>query len=95
MKALRRYVPAFGTHHVVVILANGLTLPPLFFGQGGVRAFFSALKEVCSSGNPPSSAGSASTSLQYFQISNIVANRHDCMYVKRVYVLTFHVLFGH
>lgn len=47
VKALRRYVPAFGTHHVVVILANGLTLPPLFFGQGGVRAFFSALKEVC------------------------------------------------
>lgn len=45
VKALRKYLPAFGSHHVVVILSNGLTLPPLFFGQGGVRAFFSALKE--------------------------------------------------
>lgn len=46
VKALRKYMPAFGSHHVVVILSNGLTLPPLFFGQGGVRAFFSTLKEV-------------------------------------------------
>ena len=51
VKALRKYVPAFGTHHVVVILASGLTLPPLFFGHGGVRAFFCALKEVRPSGS--------------------------------------------
>ncbi len=46
VQALRKAVPSFGTHHVVVVLGNGLTLPPLFFGQGGVRAMFSALKQV-------------------------------------------------
>lgn len=45
VQALRKHVPSFGTHHVVVVLGNGLTLPPLFFGQGGVRAMFSALKQ--------------------------------------------------
>ena len=32
---------------MVVVLGNGLTLPPLFFEQGGVRSMFSALKQVC------------------------------------------------
>lgn len=46
VQALRKHVPSFGTHHVVVVLGNGLTLPPLFFTQGGVRAMFAALKQV-------------------------------------------------
>jgi Rab-binding domain (RBD) len=46
VQALRKHVPSFGTHHVVAVLGNGLTLPPLFFTQGGVRAMFAALKQV-------------------------------------------------
>lgn len=48
VKAVRKYAPSFGTQHIVLVLANGLTLPPLYFTAGGVRALFASLKEVCS-----------------------------------------------
>ena len=44
--AVRKHAPSFGTQHIVLVLANGLTLPPLYFTAGGVRALFAALKEV-------------------------------------------------
>ena len=44
--AVRKHAPSFGTQHIVLVLANGLTLPPLYFTSGGVRALFAALKEV-------------------------------------------------
>lgn len=47
VKAVRKHAPSFGTQHIVMVLTNGLTLPPLYFTAGGVRALFSALKEVC------------------------------------------------
>ncbi|BDA49286.1 TBC1 domain family member 15 [Coccomyxa sp. Obi] len=47
VKAVRKHAPSFGTQHIVVVLTNGLTLPPLYFTAGGVRALFSALKEHC------------------------------------------------
>lgn len=46
VKAVRKHAPSFGTQHIVMVLTNGLTLPPLYFTAGGVRALFSALKEV-------------------------------------------------
>jgi hypothetical protein len=46
VKAVRKHAPSFGTQHIVLVLTNGLTLPPLYFTAGGVRALFSALKEV-------------------------------------------------
>ena len=46
MRALRRHTPSLGGQHVVLVLASGLTLPPLTFSAGGVKAFFAALKQV-------------------------------------------------
>ena len=46
VKAVRKHAPAWGTQHVVLVLNNGLTLPPLYFAAGGVKSLFSALKEV-------------------------------------------------
>ena len=47
VKAIRKHAPSFGTQHVVLVLSNGLTLPPLYFTSGGVKGLFSALREVC------------------------------------------------
>ena len=47
VKAIRRHTPSFGWQYIVLVLVNGLTLPPLYFGTGGVRALFTALKQVC------------------------------------------------
>ena len=47
VKAIRKHTPSFGWQYIVVVLTNGLTLPPLYFGNGGVRALFTALKQVC------------------------------------------------
>ena len=46
VKAVRKHAPSWGTQHVVLVLNNGLTLPPLYFAHGGIKALFSALKEV-------------------------------------------------
>ena len=46
VKAIRKHAPSFGWQYIVLILVNGLTLPPLYFGTGGVRALFAALKQV-------------------------------------------------
>ena len=46
VKAIRKHAPSFGTQHVVLVLSNGLTLPPLYFTNGGVKGLFSALREV-------------------------------------------------
>ena len=45
-QAVRKHVPKWGWQHIVLVLSNGLTLPPFYFGNGGVRALFTALKEV-------------------------------------------------
>ena len=46
VKAIRKHAPSFGTQHVVLVLSNGLTLPPLYFTNGGVKGLFSALREA-------------------------------------------------
>ena len=46
VKAVRKHAPSFGWQYIVLVLVNGLTLPPLYFGTGGVRALFAALKQV-------------------------------------------------
>ncbi len=46
VKAIRKHAPSFGWQYIVLVLVNGLTLPPLYFGTGGVRALFAALKQV-------------------------------------------------
>ena len=46
MRALRRHTPALGGQHIVLVLSSGLTLPPLTFSAGGVKAFFAALKQA-------------------------------------------------
>ncbi|DBB08963.1 TPA: hypothetical protein ACH3X3_007597 [Trebouxia sp. C0006] len=45
VKAVRKHAPSFGWQYIVLVLVNGLTLPPLYFGTGGVRALFAALKQ--------------------------------------------------
>ncbi|KAK9861400.1 hypothetical protein WJX84_009930 [Apatococcus fuscideae] len=37
--------PSFGWQHIVIILQNGLTLPPFYFSNGGIKALFAALKQ--------------------------------------------------
>lgn len=60
IKAIRRHTPPLGWHHIVVVLVSGLTLPPLYFYKGGVKALISTLKQVgpqrccCTSLLPPS-----------------------------------------
>ena len=46
LKAMRKQTPKLGNHHIVLVLKNGLTLPPFYFSGGGVRALFSSLKQV-------------------------------------------------
>ena len=46
VRALRRHTPALGGQHIVLVLGSGLTLPPLTFSAGGVKAFFAALKQA-------------------------------------------------
>ena len=46
VKAVRKHTPSFGWQYIVLVLVNGLTLPPLYFGTGGVRALFATLKQV-------------------------------------------------
>ena len=46
VKAIRKHIPSFGWQYIVLVLVNGLTLPPLYFGTGGVKALFAALKQV-------------------------------------------------
>ena len=53
IKALKKCIPSFGWHSVVVVLFDGTTLPPLYFEQGGVRGFFSTLKQVGTVPSPP------------------------------------------
>lgn len=45
-KAISKHTPKLGAHHIVLVLRNGLTLPPFYFGSGGVRAMLSILKQV-------------------------------------------------
>lgn len=53
IKAIRKTVPTIGWHYICVVLVNGLTLPPLYFNNGGVRAFLAALKQVSIPPPPP------------------------------------------
>jgi hypothetical protein len=46
IKAITKRTPKLGWHYLCIIRVNGLTLPPLYFNNGGVRAFISVLKEV-------------------------------------------------
>lgn len=43
--ALTRHTPPLGWHYLVVVLGSGVTLPPLFFHQGGVRELLRCLKQ--------------------------------------------------
>lgn len=45
IKAIRKHAPSFGWQYIIVVLTNGLTLPPLYFSAGGVRGLISALKQ--------------------------------------------------
>lgn len=45
IKAIRRHTPPLGWHYIVMVLVSGLTLPPLFFHQGGVRQLLRVLKQ--------------------------------------------------
>ena len=46
VKAIRKHAPSFGAQYIALVLTNGLTLPPLYFSRGGVRALMSTLKQV-------------------------------------------------
>ena len=46
IKAIRKVTPTLGWHYLVMVLASGVTLPPLYFHTGGIKALISALKQV-------------------------------------------------
>ena len=46
VKAICKHTPSFGWQYIIVVLGNGLTLPPLYFSTGGVKGLMSALKQV-------------------------------------------------
>ena len=46
IKALRKHTPTLGWHYLLVILNNGVTLPPLYFHKGGIRNLISIIKQV-------------------------------------------------
>ncbi|KAK9815964.1 hypothetical protein WJX74_004614, partial [Apatococcus lobatus] len=60
VKAIRKHTSTFASQHIVIILQNGLTLPPFYFNNGGVKALFAALKQHA---NLVKSAGEADTYL--------------------------------
>ncbi|CAD7701447.1 unnamed protein product [Ostreobium quekettii] len=45
IKAITRQTPTIGYHTMIIVLNSGLTLPPLYFYNGGVRSLISALRE--------------------------------------------------
>ncbi|MEW5299530.1 MAG: hypothetical protein WDW36_002538 [Sanguina aurantia] len=45
IRALRKHTPTLGWHTVVFVLSNGVTLPPLYFLKGGVKALMLVLKQ--------------------------------------------------
>lgn len=45
IKAITRQTPTLGYHSMIIVLNSGLTLPPLYFNNGGVRSLISALRE--------------------------------------------------
>ena len=48
IKALHRHSPPLGFQSVTITLLTGVSLPPLHFHHGGVKAFFSALRQHAS-----------------------------------------------
>ena len=46
IRAICKHTPSFGWQYIIVVLGNGLTLPPLYFSTGGVKGLMSALKQV-------------------------------------------------
>lgn len=73
VKAIRKHAPSFGWQYIVLVLVNGLTLPPLYFGTGGVRALFAALKQV----HQPTG---------HQVLTSCAATLHSCLTLCRVYI---------
>eukprot|EP00884_Botryococcus_braunii_P015793 jgi/Botrbrau1/2898/Bobra.0036s0039.2 len=48
VKSIQKHAPSFGWQYIVVVLNTGVSIPPLFFTTGGVKAFFSVLKQYVS-----------------------------------------------
>lgn len=46
VRSIARRAPALGWPHLVIVLSNGVSLPPLYFSTGGVKKMLSCLKEV-------------------------------------------------
>lgn len=45
VKAITKHTPSLGWHYIVIVLLNGVTLPPLYFHNGGVRSLIGVLKQ--------------------------------------------------
>lgn len=45
IRAVRRHTPTIGWHHIIIVLHTGLSLPPLYFTNGGVKDFLTVLKQ--------------------------------------------------
>lgn len=44
--SFKKHAPSIGWQYIVVVLNTGVSIPPLYFTTGGVKAFFSVLKQV-------------------------------------------------
>lgn len=47
VRSIARRAPSLGWPHLVIVLSNGVSLPPLYFSTGGIKKMLSCLKEVC------------------------------------------------
>eukprot|EP01025_Chloroclados_australasicus_P055824 TRINITY_DN6854_c0_g1_i3.p1 TRINITY_DN6854_c0_g1~~TRINITY_DN6854_c0_g1_i3.p1 ORF type:complete len:691 (-),score=87.28 TRINITY_DN6854_c0_g1_i3:253-2325(-) len=45
IKAIRKYMPSFGQHYICLVLVSGLTLPPFYFINGGIKSLIKTLKQ--------------------------------------------------
>jgi len=44
VRSIKRYMPTFKVHYLVIVSDSGVAFPPYYFASGGMKEFFYALK---------------------------------------------------
>jgi len=45
IRSIKRYIPSIGIPHILIVTQSGIALTPYYFYSGGVREFFTSLKQ--------------------------------------------------
>ncbi|CAI0470000.1 unnamed protein product [Linum tenue] len=45
VRSIRRHTPTLGWQYIIIVMSSGLAFPPLYFYNGGVKEFFTTLKQ--------------------------------------------------